>query len=100
MWRSGLRIWHCHSCGVGHSCGSDSIPGLGTSIRHRCGKEGRKKERKGGRKRKKEQSPSHSNQTRKRNKRNPNRKGRSKTVTVGDDMIAYSEVLKPPPTNY
>ena len=25
-------IWCCQSCGVGHSCGLDSIPGLGTSI--------------------------------------------------------------------
>ena len=28
------------------------------------------------------ESPSHNNQIRKRNKRNPNQKGRSKTVTV------------------
>ena len=27
---SGLRIWHCCSCSVGHSCSSDLIPGLGT----------------------------------------------------------------------
>ena len=33
-------------------------------------------------------SPSHSNQTRKRNKRHPNWKGRNKTVTA-DDMIVY-----------
>ena len=33
---SGLRIWHCHSCGVGCSCISDSVPGSGTSICHRC----------------------------------------------------------------
>ena len=26
----GQRIWHCHSCGIGHSCSSDSVPG--TSI--------------------------------------------------------------------
>ena len=26
---SGLRIQHCHSCGIGHSFSSDSIPGLG-----------------------------------------------------------------------
>ena len=30
----GLRIWHCHSCGIGHSCALDSIPGLGTYICH------------------------------------------------------------------
>ena len=34
---SGLRIWHCCSCGIGCSCGSDSIPGSGTSICHGCG---------------------------------------------------------------
>ena len=26
----GLRRWHCCSCGLGCSCGSDLIPGLGT----------------------------------------------------------------------
>ena len=30
------RIWHCHSCGIGHSCSSDSTPGLGTSLCHAC----------------------------------------------------------------
>ena len=34
--------------------------------------------------------PSHSNQTRKRNKRHPNWKGQNKTVIV-DDMIVYIE---------
>ena len=29
---SGLRIWHCRSCGIGHNCKSDLIPGLGNSI--------------------------------------------------------------------
>ena len=28
---SGLRIWHCRSCCVGGSCGSDLIPAPGTS---------------------------------------------------------------------
>ena len=36
-------------------------------------------------------SPSHSNRKRKRNKRHPNRKRRSKTVTFSDDMILYIE---------
>ena len=36
-------------------------------------------------------SPTHSNQTRKRNKRHPNWKGESKTVTVCNDMIVYIE---------
>ena len=36
-------------------------------------------------------SPSHSNQTRRRNKRYPNWKGRSKTVIVSDDMIVCTE---------
>ena len=35
--------------------------------------------------------PSHSNQRRKRNKRNPDWKRRSKTVTVADDMILSTE---------
>ena len=34
---SRLRIWHCCSYGVGHSCNSDSISGQGTSICHGCG---------------------------------------------------------------
>ena len=29
---SGLRIWHCRSCGKGRSCSLDSVPGQGTSI--------------------------------------------------------------------
>ena len=29
---TGLRIWHCYRCGMGCSCGSDLIPGPGTSI--------------------------------------------------------------------
>ena len=29
---SGLKILHCYSCSVGHSCGSDSVSGLRTSI--------------------------------------------------------------------
>jgi len=28
-WHSGLRIWHCCSCGLGRICGLDLIPGLG-----------------------------------------------------------------------
>ena len=24
---SGLCIWHCRSCGLGHNCSSDLIPG-------------------------------------------------------------------------
>ena len=32
VWCSRLRIWHCHSCSVGYSCGSDLIPGPGTSL--------------------------------------------------------------------
>ena len=27
---SGLKIWHCHSCGIHCNCSSDLIPGLGT----------------------------------------------------------------------
>ena len=36
-------------------------------------------------------SPSHSNQTRKRNKRHPNWKGGNETVMFADDMIVYME---------
>ena len=32
LWHSGLRIWHCPSCGMGCSCSSDPIPGPGTSF--------------------------------------------------------------------
>ena len=32
----GLRIRHCCSCGVGHSCGLDLIPGPGTCIHLGC----------------------------------------------------------------
>ena len=34
-WCSGLRIWHCYSCGVGCSFTFASIPGPGTSISYR-----------------------------------------------------------------
>ena len=34
---TGYRMWHCHSCGTGCSCGLDSIPGPRTSICHKCG---------------------------------------------------------------
>ena len=39
---NGLRIQHYHSCGRGHSCGADSILGLGTSM---CLGRGHKKKR-------------------------------------------------------
>ena len=39
-------------------------------------------------------SPSHDNQRRKRNKRNPNWKRRNKIVTVTDDMTLYIENTK------
>ena len=34
---SGLRIQHCRSYGIGHSCSSDSIPGPGTFIHCKYG---------------------------------------------------------------
>jgi len=40
---SGLKIWCCLSSGIGCSCGSDSIPGLGTSICCESGKQTSKK---------------------------------------------------------
>ena len=42
----GYMIWHCHSCGIGHSCCSDSTPGAGTSICHRCGHKKQNKQNK------------------------------------------------------
>ena len=41
----GLKIWLCHSCGIGQSCGLDSNSGPETSICHECGYK-RKKKRK------------------------------------------------------
>ena len=42
----GLRIWCCHCCGSGYSCGVGSIPGLGTSA---CpGRDRKKKSSRGG----------------------------------------------------
>ena len=42
-WNSGLRIWDCRlRTGISHSCSSDSISSLGTSICPRCGKKGKK----------------------------------------------------------
>ena len=36
LWCSGLKIWHVLSCGVGCSCGSDLIFGLGNSTCCKC----------------------------------------------------------------
>ena len=36
-WLRGLRIWHRHCCGSGHSCGAGSILGLETSTCFRHG---------------------------------------------------------------
>ena len=47
-WHSGLRTQHCCSCGIGRSCSSKSIPGLGTSICHECSQKEIKIERKEG----------------------------------------------------
>ena len=41
---SGLRIWHCHSWGVGRSCGSDSVPSPGNF--HMLRVQAKKKKRK------------------------------------------------------
>ena len=49
------------------------MPSLTTPIQHRIG------------------SPSHSNQTRKRNKSHPNWKGRSKLTLSANDMTVYIE---------
>ena len=36
-WHSGLRIWPCHNCDIGHSYGSNLTPGLGISVCCWCG---------------------------------------------------------------
>ena len=55
-WHSGLRIRHCHSCGVGYNCGSDLIPSPGTTyaMKWQERKEGGRKGRKEGRGREEE----------------------------------------------
>ena len=45
FWYRGLRIRHCHCSGAGHCCGTDLIPGPGTSTCGRLGKM-KKKEKK------------------------------------------------------
>ena len=45
LWYSGLRIWCCCSCGIDCSCGSNLIPGPGTSTCHGCSR-GKKKKKK------------------------------------------------------
>ena len=46
-WCSGLRIQRCSSCGgIGHSCGSNLIPGLRPSIGSRCGRKRKKSKKK------------------------------------------------------
>ena len=42
LWLGGLKIWCCHSCGSGYSCGIGSIPGPGTSA---CSRQGQKKQK-------------------------------------------------------
>ena len=37
MWRSELRIQRCHCSGLGHCCGSGSVPGPGAFTCHRHG---------------------------------------------------------------
>ena len=39
---SGLRIQHCHNCGIGGSFSSDSIPGPGFSTCRRCSEKKKK----------------------------------------------------------
>ena len=34
LWHIGLKIWHCHCCGLDHCCGVGSIPGPGISACH------------------------------------------------------------------
>ena len=37
LWPSGFRIWCCHRCAIGCTCGVGLIPGLGTSTCCGCG---------------------------------------------------------------
>ena len=43
LWSSGLRIQHCHSYGIDHSCSLDSIPDSGNSVCHGCSWKRKKK---------------------------------------------------------
>ena len=43
QWVKGSAVGSSH--GVGHSCGSDSIPGLRTSMRPKCGHKIKKKKK-------------------------------------------------------
>ena len=42
-WLSMFRIQHCHCCTFGYSCGTGSIPGLGTFTCHRWGQKKKKR---------------------------------------------------------
>ena len=42
-WCSGLRIRHCHCCGLDCCCGMGLIPGSGTSVCYGCGQEKKRK---------------------------------------------------------
>ena len=39
-------IWYCPSCGIGHNCSSDLVPGLQNCICHGVAKKGKKEKRK------------------------------------------------------
>ena len=45
-WRSGLRIWHCHSCSLECCFGAGLIPGPRTSACHQCSQKKKKKKKK------------------------------------------------------
>ena len=38
------KIWHCHCCGLGHGCGTSSVPSLGTSRCHGCSQKKKKRQ--------------------------------------------------------
>ena len=44
LWHSRLRILCCHWNGLGHCCGADSVPSMGTSTCHRHGQKKRKRQ--------------------------------------------------------
>ena len=46
VWRRGLRIWCCRSCGTEHNCRMGSILGPGTSTCHGCSQKQKQTNRK------------------------------------------------------
>ena len=75
---SGLRIWHCHCSRAG------SVPGLGTSACHRCGKKKKTKKKKKKKKKKK--------QKKKKKKKNKNKKKTELESRYSDSLWFFSTI--------